>query len=158
MLSLLMCEFWVLLGQCDLEPKGVPQIVHLWEWERQTTWKVFHVYCVPQTKCNGVPLYSREEIFTTEQNKTHLRGQCVVYEDVWPGGVRSEGPDRPGSQQIPVVLCLEKLSQLLPAVRTHKSHWLKVDLHIMSARTLGRLVDRGAEGLMEVEAWSEGLV
>lgn len=81
--------------------------------------------------------------------KTHLRGQCVIYEDVWSRGVWSEGPDGPGSQQIPVVLCLEKLSQLLPAMGKQNSLWLKGGLHIVSAGTLRRLVDRGAEGLME---------
>lgn len=85
--------------------------------------------------------------------KTHLRGQRVVYKDVWSRGVWSEGPDGPGSQQIPVVLCLEKLSQLLPAVRKQNSHWLEQgDLCIVSAGTLReRLVDRGSEGLMEEE-------
>lgn len=51
---------------------------------------------------------------------THLRGQRVVHEDVWTRSVWSKGPDGPGSQQIPVVLGLEKLPQLLPVVRKQK--------------------------------------
>lgn len=49
------------------------------------------------------------------QNKPHLRGQCVVHQDVGPCGVGPEGPDGPGGQQIPVVFRLEEFSQLLPA-------------------------------------------
>lgn len=56
----------------------------------------------PQTGCN---------------DPTDLRGQRVVHEDVWTRGVWSKRPDGPGSQQIPVILCLEKLPQLLPVVR-----------------------------------------
>lgn len=63
--------------------------------------------------------------------KTHLRGQRVVHKDIRSRGVWSEGPDRPSSQQIPVVLCLEKLSQLLPVVEKQKSYCLKVGVHIM---------------------------
>lgn len=58
--------------------------------------------------------------------QTHLRWQRVVHEDVWTRGVRSEGPDGPRSQQIPVILGLEKLSQLLPVVRE-----LKAALHVI---------------------------
>ncbi len=79
--------------------------------------------------------------------KTHLRGQRVIDQDVWSSGVWSEGPDGPGSQQIPVILCLEELSQLLPALRKQNSHQLKVGPHIKSAGTLRRLVDQGVRGV-----------
>lgn len=79
--------------------------------------------------------------------QTHLRWQRVVHQDVWTRGVRSEGPDGPRSQQIPVILGLEKLTQLLPVVRE-----LKAALHVILPGTLGRLFDYGgAEGLMEEE-------
>lgn len=78
--------------------------------------------------------------------KTHLRRQSIIYKNVRPRCVWSEGPDRPGSQQIPVILCLEKLSQLLPAMRKQTTLWLEGGLHIVSAGTLRRLVDVGQRG------------
>lgn len=78
--------------------------------------------------------------------QTHLRRQGIIYKNVWSCCVWSEGPDRPGSQQIPVIFCLKKLSQLLPATRKQNSPWLKGGLHIVSAGTLRRLVDVGQRG------------
>ena len=50
----------------------------------------------------------------------HLRRQGVVHQDVGPSGVGAEGPDGPGGQQIPVVLGLEELAKLLPAVARNR--------------------------------------
>lgn len=57
---------------------------------------------------------------------TCLRRKRVIHENIWPRCVWSKGPDRPGSQQIPVVLRLEELSQLLPAMTKQDSYWLGV--------------------------------
>ena len=50
----------------------------------------------------------------------HFGGESVIDEDVGSGCVRSKCPDGSGSEQIPVVLELEELAQLLPVPRdTH---------------------------------------
>ena len=46
----------------------------------------------------------------------HLRRQGVVDQDVRTSGVGAEGPDGPSGKQIPVVLGLEELTKLFPAV------------------------------------------
>lgn len=44
----------------------------------------------------------------------HLAGKCVIHQNVRPVELRAERPDRSSSQQVPVVLGLEELSQRLP--------------------------------------------
>ena len=46
----------------------------------------------------------------------HLRRQGVIDQDVRSSGVRAESPDGPSGQQIPVILGLEELAKLLPAI------------------------------------------
>lgn len=88
--------------------------------------------------------------------KTHLRRQSIINKNVWPCCVRSKGPNRSGSQQIPVVLRLEKLSQLLPDMRKQNGSWLRAGLCILCQ--LEHYKDwliEGAEGLMEEDEESK---
>lgn len=85
--------------------------------------------------------------------KPHLRRQCVVYKNVWSCSVWSEGPNRSGSQQIPVVLGLEKLSQLLPVMRKEQSPVEKRAAPLCNCVTLKILARWGVKGLMEEEEY-----
>ena len=44
----------------------------------------------------------------------YLRGQCVVDKDVGSCLVGPKGPDGAGCEEVPVVLCLKELANLLP--------------------------------------------
>ena len=48
------------------------------------------------------------------QSPHYLRGQCVVDKDVGSCLVGPKGPDGAGCEEVPVVLCLEELANLLP--------------------------------------------
>lgn len=81
--------------------------------------------------------------WSSEVSQTHLRRQSIIYKNVWPCRVGPKSPDRPGSQQIPVVLGLKKLSQLLPVRRKQQ---LLVERKCVSAGSLRRWLDVGHRG------------
>uniref|UniRef100_A0A480F5T5 116 kDa U5 small nuclear ribonucleoprotein component n=1 Tax=Sus scrofa TaxID=9823 RepID=A0A480F5T5_PIG len=69
-----------------------------------------------------------------EKSLVHLRGQGVIHQDVGASGIRAKSPDGTGSQQIPVVLGLEELAQLLP---------VPCDLHHLVLYVLGQALLKG---------------
>lgn len=80
------------------------------------------------------------------QRAPYLWRQRVVHQNVGSCRVRSEGPDGPGGQQIPVVLRLEKLAQLLPVVRKRYKHWLGGGVRAGTLRRLAEWRGRGVNG------------
>lgn len=110
----------------------------------------FEESVLKQEKASSIKSLHRQ---TGAHLKPHLRRQCVVYKNVWSCSVWSEGPNRSGSQQIPVVLGLEKLSQLLPVMRKEQSPVEKRAAPLCNCVTLKILARWGVKGLMEEEEY-----